>query len=238
MSPVRLPAVIDGFVADAKPLGIRGLSLRDLGDVLYSDFDDQKPVNREQSRIIAEWQFAELAEAFPDLMVSGGNAYSLPYAKTIVNAPASANGFNIEDETVPFYQLVLHGYADIAGKPFNQADDQFSRANILKAIETGTNVYYRWTAKLPPELSSSEGRLFYANHYADWFDEAVKAFEEVNEVLRPVRHLTIDKHERLAEGVYRTVYEDGTAIIVNYNDKPVTMKDITVEAESYWIGGT
>lgn len=237
LSPVRLPGVIDGFVADAKELGINGLSLRDLGNVLNSDFDDKKPVNREQSRAIVESQFAELAEVFPNLMVSGGNAYSLPYANTIVNAPLSANGFNIEDETVPFYQLVMHGYVDMAGKPFNQADDQFSRANMLKAIETGTNVYYRWVAKLPQEITSTEGRQLYANDYADWFNEAVQAFEEVNKALRSVRHLTIEKHEQLAEGVYRTVYEDGTSIIVNYNDKPVKVKDITVDAESYWIGG-
>ncbi|MDR9855723.1 DUF5696 domain-containing protein [Paenibacillus sp. VCA1] len=237
LSPVRLPNVVKGFIDDAKPLGLGGLSLRDLGDTVYSDFDSKKEVNRQETRLIAESQISALAHNFPDLLANGGNAYALPYVQTIVNAPTAANGFNIEDETVPFYELVLHGYADLAGKPFNQAEDQFSRANILKAIETGTNVYYRWVAELPEELTSPVGLEMYANEYGNWLDEAIQAYQEVNEALRSVRHLAIQKHERLMEGVYETVYEDGTSIIVNYNDKPVEVKGARIDAESYRMGG-
>ncbi|WP_098741495.1 DUF5696 domain-containing protein [Paenibacillus sp. EZ-K15] len=237
LSPVRLPAVIRSFTKAVKPLGIGGLSLRDLGDTLYSDFDQKKPADRQQSAVIVGSQLIELSADFPDLMASGGNAYLLPYAQTIVNAPAASSGFNLEDESVPFYQMVLHGYADLAGLPFNQADDQSARKNILKAIETGSNVYYRWVYSMPSELKSPAARELYAAGYADWVEEAAAAYKEVNEALKPVRHLRISRHEKLSEGVYRTTYEDGTAITVNYNDKPVSPGGYAVGALSYRIGG-
>ncbi|MFD0712737.1 DUF5696 domain-containing protein [Paenibacillus sp. GCM10027626] len=237
LSPVRLPAVIRSFAKEVQTLGISGLSLRDLGDALYSDFDQKKPVDRQQSAAVIESQLLELSAEFPDLMASGGNAYMLPYAQTIVNAPAASSGFNLEDEQVPFYQMVLHGYADLAGQPFNQADDQSVRKNILKAIETGSSVYYRWTYSAPSELKSATARELYAAGYADWLKEAAAAYKEVNEAMKPVRHLCISRHEQLAEGVYRTTYEDGTAFTVNYNDKPISADGYTVGALSYRIGG-
>lgn len=237
LAPVRLPGVVHRFLAEAEKLGMDGIALRDLGEGVYSDFDPNKPVNRQQAAAIIESQLIDLSAAIPNVLISGGNAYSVAYADTIVNAPMSSSGFHIEDETVPFYQMVLHGYFDLAGEPFNQSLDQSVRKNVLKAIETGSNVYYRWTYHKPGDLSSKDHQSLYSNRYRDWLEEAVESYREVNEALRAVRHLAIEDHEKLAEGVYRTKYEDGTTIIVNYNDAPVSAGDVTVEASSYWMGG-
>ena len=46
----------------------------------------------------------------------------------------------------------------------------------------------------------------------------------VENALSGVSQLSIIKHEKLDEGVYSTLYEDGTQIIVNYNDNDVLYK--------------
>jgi hypothetical protein len=44
-------------------------------------------------------------------------------------------------------------------------------------------------------------------------------------------------HEKLAEGVYQTTYENGSFALVNYNDFPVQAGGHNVEAKSYVTGG-
>ena len=58
------------------------------------------------------------------MLITGGNAYALPYADQIVNVPMESSHFNIVDETVPFYQMVIHGSIDYAGSPINLHDEQ------------------------------------------------------------------------------------------------------------------
>jgi hypothetical protein len=44
-----------------------------------------------------------------------------------------------------------------------------------------------------------------------------------------VQGQTIKNHEKLAEGVYRTTFEKGREIVVNYNSKPVEIEGVRVE---------
>ncbi|MCU6711142.1 DUF5696 domain-containing protein [Paenibacillus sp. J5C_2022] len=236
LSPDLLPGIVDGFLRGVSAKGWSSLSLRDLGDELYANYDEERPINRQQSAALAEAATKELRAEVSDLMLSGGNGYAAPYAKAIVNAPIASNGYNITDESVPFYQLVFHGYMDMAAKPFNTALDQDGHINLLQAIESGSTVHYSWYHDADVNLMQSRSTNLYAHAYKDWIDEAARVYREADEALRNVRHQLMVKHEKLASGVYRTTYEDGTAICVNYNRFPVTVEGMTIEARSYWKG--
>ena len=45
----------------------------------------------------------------------------------------------------------------------------------------------------------------------------------------------LTKHERLADGVFRSTYSNGTSIIVNYNKTAYNANGVTVEAEGYAV---
>src|SRR5699024_7482751 len=47
LSPKKLPDYVGGFIDDYVKLNIEGLSLRDMGNELNSDFRDKKVINRE-----------------------------------------------------------------------------------------------------------------------------------------------------------------------------------------------
>lgn len=237
LSPGKLDAVIDGFLHDYGKLGMDAVSLRDLGSDIHSDFRLSQTINRQEAKQINEKELERIQKAAPDLMVNGGNAFSLKYAKHLVNLPQTSSMFQIADESVPFAQMVLHGYVEYAGKPYNYADDQDLRTNVLRSLETGSNVYYRWICADPSELNETASEDLYAVYYKTWFDEAVKAYEEVNAVLRQVRGQTIVAHEKLGQDVYRTTYENGKSVTVNYGKKAISVGGITVGAESYAVGG-
>jgi len=237
LSPRKMDWVVGEFLPDYAAFNPGAISIRDLGNHVYSDFARNRESTREGTKNIVMNQLQKITEQAPEMMVNGGNAYALPYADHVVNAPLASNQFNLVNESVPFYQMVLHGFLDYAGTPYNFADEQDVRRNVLRSLETGSNVYYSWITNDPSLLKDTEYSYLYANYYEHWFDEAVQAYHEVNAVLKQVRGQHIVKHERLAEGVYKTEYEQGLQIVVNYGEKSVTVDGVTVEAGGYVVKG-
>jgi hypothetical protein len=44
-------------------------------------------------------------------------------------------------------------------------------------------------------------------------------------------------HQKLAKGVYMTEYEDGTKVIVNYNESAYTHNQTEIAAKNYIVEG-
>ncbi|WP_422656901.1 DUF5696 domain-containing protein [Paenibacillus sp. EC2-1] len=237
LSPKKLPDLVASFLKDYEPLQVGGLSLRDLGDMMISDVTSGRTTDREQSAAIIADSVKLLQEKVGNTMVSGGNANVLPYVKTIVDAPLKSSMLNFADEEIPFYQLVLHGYMDYAGSPINMSPDQSYKSNVLKTLETGSNVYYQWFYEKPSAVRNTEFNDLYSASYSNWLDEAVQYYRETNDVMRGLRTQTIVNHEKLADHVYRTTYESGTSITVNYNQTDVIVNGTSIAAEGYLVGG-
>jgi hypothetical protein len=237
LSPVKLPAVVDGFLSDYAKLGLSGVSLRDMGDEVNSDFNPGNPVSRQEALETIVRESGKMKQQIGSLMVNGGNAYMIPFTSVVVNAPTASNGMNITDEDVPFYQITLHGYMDLSGSPFNMDQNQNPRVSMLKALETGSNVFYQWYYNQASAVKDTAYNSLYALHYKDWFDEAVSIYKEANEVLAEVRDQAIVGHRKLADQVMETTFENGRSIIINYNKTAVQVNGLTIDAESYQLGG-
>jgi hypothetical protein len=159
----------------------------------------------------------------------------LPYAKSILNVPLESSGFNITDHSVPFYQMVIHGYIDYAGSPVNLSADQNPQQQLLKALETGSNLYFNWFYEEPSSIKETEFNHLFSSNYKLWLDDAITMYNEANEVLNEVREKSITSHKKLIEGVYETTFGEDYSVIVNYNEKTVVVDGITIEAENYKI---
>ncbi|SDY95361.1 hypothetical protein SAMN05421736_104307 [Evansella caseinilytica] len=235
LSPGKLPDYAEQFLDDYRKLNFQGLSLRDLGNELHSDFRETNVVDREEAKMIVSNQLEELAADIPDILAVGGNAMVLPYAKTILHAPLSSSEFNITDRSVPFYQMVVRGYLDYAGTPMNLRADQSASTLLLKSLETGASVYFQWFYQGAAAVKDTEFDYMYSSNYRLWLEDAAKIYAEVNEVLNPVRTEPITAHEQLAAGVYKTTYGSDYSVIVNYNDKAVVIDGIVIDAEGYTV---
>ena len=166
-------------------------------------------------------------------MVDGGNAYSLPYADYITNIPEESNNFHITDESIPFLQMVIRGYVDYTGEPINLASD-YKRA-MLKKIEVGSGVHFRFIYAENPAVKETYYDNYYSCEYRIWLDRALEFYKEFNDALGDVSNQAIIKHEKLAENVYKTVFENGTQVIVNYNKQPVNVEGISIEGLDYKV---
>ncbi|WP_128655484.1 DUF5696 domain-containing protein [Paenibacillus sp. 598K] len=237
VSPKALPSIVDGFIADYRRTGLTGLSLRDFGSELNGDYNRAGVIDREAAKGIVREQLARLGEAAEELLIEGGNAYAAPYARHIVDAPMTSSGFNITDESIPLFQLVYHGYVSYAGTPWNLADNQDARINFLQALESGAGLHYTWFHAEASAIKMTGFDHYYSADYRSWLDEAARQYRELDEAIGDVSGQPIVDHRRVAEGVYKTTYDGGKTVVVNYNDAAVEVDGVRIDAMDYGIGG-
>lgn len=239
LAPQVVTTVVDRFLQDYNKRALSGLSLADLGDILYGNYRKGSEVDRTQAAQVVVDQARKIQEAMPDtnVIVNGGNAYLLPFADHIVNVQMSDSGFNIADESVPFYQMVLHGYASYTGAPFNLKQSSDIREYVLSSLEHGSNLHFTWIYGDNSLVKETDFNYLYSVNYKNLLDDAVAAYHEVNAVLKQVAGLKMKKHEVAEHGVRRMEYEDSTTIIVNYNSYDVQADGITIKARDYYVGG-
>ncbi|SFF28700.1 hypothetical protein SAMN05216378_5796 [Paenibacillus catalpae] len=235
LSPAKLPYFVDQFMAGYDDYKIDSVSLRDLGDLLHADYRADRVIFRDTAKNIVTEQLGKLEKEFPHLLLTGGNAYALPYADKLVNVPMGDSGFNIVDETVPFYQMVIHGYMDYAGSPLNLDDEQDLQHQLLRSVEYGAAPHFLWTYEPSSQLKFTAYDLYFSTEYTSWIEDAANMYAKANEALGGLRTQPISDRIVHQEGVVEVRYGNGAAVYVNYTDKPVTVGGMTIEAENFAV---
>jgi len=168
------------------------ISVSTLGTELNSDFDEDDPYNREDSKAFTVEALQSLSKKY-NVMVDGGNAYTLQYADHLINVPTESSNFLRASASVPFYAMVLHGYVNYTGSAINMEGDlQYA---ILKSIENGASLYFTLCYDNTSSLKGSdEYNRYYSVSYEDWKDELVAYYTEVNEALGDLQTTAIVDH--------------------------------------------
>ena len=175
-------------------------------------------------------------ESLGSVTAGGGNGYVLEFADMVTDIPTEDCGYQMTTESVPFYQMVVHGYADYTGKAMNLSSD--SERQLLKWIEYGYIPYFEITYESADKLIRSDYSELFTSEFAIWRDRIIEDHAVMREALEGVRTEEIVSHTRLKDGVYRTVYGNGTRIYVNYGSLPVTVEGVEIGAGDYAaVGG-
>ncbi len=236
LSPFKLAMHVDKFMKNYLNMPVGGVALRDIGKELNSDFKEERLVDRQDAEKIVEEQTKKFYDSGLSIMVSNGHAYTLPYVDSIINMPLANSNYIVESESIPFYQIVVHGCVNYAGEPVNLAVNY--KQNILKSFETGAGLYYKWIYADPSVLKNSYNYSeLYSLGYKDWFEQAINLYEDLNSTIGDVTDQLIIDHRKLSDGVYQTTYEEGKSIIVNYNKKAVTIDGFEIEPENFRVVG-
>ena len=102
-------------------------------------------------------------------------------------------------------------------------------------IEYGGVPYFQLMAADGSAIKNTDYSYYCSNNYNIWKEKMIAAYSEANQALASVQDARMIKHEQLAEGVYQTTYEDGTAVIVNYNDTAYNGNGVTAEARNWSV---
>ncbi len=176
-----------------------GISVSTLGTTLNSDFDEDEPFNREDSKGFTADAFAHFAEKYGKVLTQGGNSYTWKYVDYITDVALDSSRFSQSSASVPFLGMVLHGYVEIAGTPLNM-EGNIDYA-LLKAIESGASLKFILSYRNTNNLKNYEDlSKYYSVRYDIWYDDVIETYNELNSVLADLQTSTIVKHE-FVEGV-------------------------------------
>ena len=250
LTPRLVPVLAKSYKeAFEKIIDNKQISLGNIGKDLNSNYKVGSILNRTQ----ALDAHIEALDLFHDddyeILVTTGNDYTWKYADHIVDLPIGASEYLSSTGSIPFIQMVLHGHIQYAASPFNISADY--ETHILKCLETGSGVIFRWMYDDNGVFDNTTFYDFYSLHYSDSFDRAVAIYKEVAPILDKVTSEQITLHENAAaylkgvtnaEGeriatsnVFHVVYGNGTVeLYINYNSSDVELEDgKTVPALGY-----
>ncbi len=174
-----------------------GISVGTLGSDLNSDFDKKDPYNREDSKSLIKDLLAQISEDFGNVMINGGNMYSVQYADYILATPLDSSQYLRTSEAIPFMGMVLHGYVQFSGEALNMAGD--IDYEILKAVENGAVPYFMLAYENTDILKKdTEYKKMYSVNFKIWAESGlVEKYKILNEALKDVQDKIIVNHEFL-----------------------------------------
>ncbi len=230
LRPDKLLSYGRKYLASAEKAGV-GIAFDSVGSILYTDFDAGHFSDRKQ---LADNITALLAEAGRDgleLLVDGGNGFAAGQAGRVGGAPTTSSGQDLESVSIPFYQIVLHGLAELSGDSLNFAPDP--ETEFLRRLQTGTELKYSYIANSDYRLRETSLNFLY-NCSASAAEQIREQQEAFNRVHTKLQHVIIDRYQMLGN-VSKTTYENGTVIYVNFGDQEEIVDGITVPAKGYQI---
>ncbi len=226
-------SMFEKILPDLNFSGKYGLSVSGAGSILYDDYNKHCGMTRQQT---ANSLSALLDKAGKDapLMVNEPNDYALKYADFVSNLYQNSSGYHILGESVPFYQMVISGTVpyslDIAG---NLSSD--FRITRLRWAEYGAVPYFVVSADGSAALSETAADIFFAIDFEEQSEQISKTVTEFEALHKKLQNSTLCSHSKVADNVYRSDFENGASVYVNYNDQEVTVQGITVPAMDYVV---
>lgn len=237
VTPKMAAAALEETLSNTENLRGAHVSLSTMGDTLYSDFTNKASgLDRSNTRLLWEDMLRLADRETEKLLVDGGNGYALPHVSHVYNAPMKCTFYDIEDEDVPFYQILLHGYVSYSTEPMNLSSNPQNL--VLKAVETGSSLSACLMYAENHALTDTNLEYVFSGNYETWMEMLCEAYERVTPVLREVAQATIVGHECLLKDVYKTQYSNGSVVYVNYSGKDVQADGYTIPAKDFvHIGG-
>ena len=231
LSPSKLSEYIEGFKKSFKKTGLNQFASADLGSTSGSDFNRKKTVDRQESIDISVEALKSLSEN--KIMGEYPNLYALAYINTITDMPLCDSGYSMADQSVPFYPMVVRGYLDYAPPPINFAADYHTA--LLQAVEYGAGLSFLLMHEDPALLKETDYNYFYTGNKKDWEALSIKDYSRLNSDLKALQGLKMISHSQKAFNVYKTEYEGGKCVYVNYTQNEVSIDGISVGAMDYTV---
>jgi len=231
-SPLAITNAFSGFFSKYSDLGIGNISLRNVGINLDGDYSDKNGTDREKAADLLLQQVTKVSKDYK-VMTNGANAYMLNQIDYCCDIPLTYNGYDNTDKSVPFLQMVLSGKINYSGPVMNLGGDM--KNMLLNMAAVAADPYCVITAQNANEVRNSNYSFLYSTNYTYLKDEILNLLPQYIEDMSAVSGRQIVDYIELSDKVYKTVFEGGTAVIVNYGSSDAEFAGVTYKAKSYTV---
>lgn len=208
---------------------IGAIGVSSLGTILASDFNEDAPITREDSKYYTEELLKQIKKDNGNVLVSGGNAYTIPYVTDIVDFSLDNSGYSISSASVPFAGMVLHGYVNYAGTAMNMEGDV--QYKLLKSLENGAALYFTLSYENTDLLKdSTDLSSYYAVNFDLWLPKVTSFYKTLNDAIGSLQDATITSHE--FEKAFRMDESSSAIMFGTYNKLSADCKQARAEYEA------
>lgn len=232
LSPLKYEFFYQRYLDSYKDLGLRGVSFSALGDVLTAD-NRTNGIGRQDAQKTVASVVASAGKEYA-VMLDGGNAYAAALATHVIESPAESSRYILFDETVPFWQIVFHGYVHYSLSPVNQSGNPDLAA--LKCLEYGASPLYSLVGRNREQLIDSRMLFLFSADFDKWTDTLCAQYADLSSVLQSLSDREITGHHILSADIRRTDYGD-VSVYVNYGDAPADIDGAQIPARGYAVKG-
>lgn len=230
-SAARLERLRASWLSQAAALGVSGLTWEDAGTYLYDD----ESAGGMQRAAMADFYGSLLADTRKTLGVSaveGGSAYALSGADILREIPENSTLYYFGDESIPLYQMIVHGSVSYTGQPVNVFYDETRQT--LQMLEYGYTPCFELAYQSNGDLIDTDYNMVFSLTYQTW-KERIGEMAALSEETKSLRALYMVRHERLTKDVSCVLYSDGSRLYVNYASQAYDSPHGTVDAGGYLL---
>ena len=222
---------------DKAKFSYSGLAVDDAGQLLVGDYRNKANISRAHALPKITSALKTLAKG-DTLLLAAPNDYALKFATTVYDLPDNDNGHKVEDESVPFLQLVLDGSCVYTGKAWNESAYMGIWRELNFAVESKSCPHFVFSYEdeeifLHTEDTDSES--YFMTQYEQWLDLISVAYARYDAFWQLVKDARIEKHEIPQYGLRRVTYDNGVVVYINYNSGIRTQDGIEVPARDFVI---
>lgn len=233
LNPSASSKYIKGYISKIFMFEKTGLALEKVGEMLYADYNKKNPSSRSQTLKAQEDIFILASEHEMPIGADGGNEYVLKYADHLFNIPVGSSNYHFTDETIPFFQMVIHGIVPYFSEPGNLAYNLAQQK--LQWIEYGCMPLFELTYENTVKLKHTKYNKLFNSQYESWIDTIADIYTEFNERLKETWNAQIIQHEKINDDLVKVVYSNGIIIYINYGDNEQHCEGYRIKAQDYIV---
>lgn len=230
VSPSTLMKSAIKLIKSAEKMGVTSVSVSDIVCSVSADYNKSGVYDPAQTRAIYEKYLGKLKGEGLNIQSDAAGVYAFPYISKIWNVPMQSSNYLIEDESVPFYSMVIRGKIPYVGSPVNCSSDR--QSEFLRSVEIGAGLQFSWIAANAENIVNSEER-YYDRLYTDTADIAADCEKRYTELYDILRDAEILSHLKAENNVSITEYSNGVKVYVNFSENAAEIDGKNIPAKDF-----
>ncbi len=235
LSPYYYSDVFGDIAENYYNAGISGVSIGNLTSSLYGDYG-KREISRADAKQLAVEGYKLLTDKLEKgILADTANAYAIPYASHITNVPLTSSRFDIFNEDIPFYQMVLHGIVPYSSTAVNGSADH--NKQLLMAAATGSYLNYDMLYEEASELKDTDFDVYFYANYDNHILSAAAEYRLLKPLYEEIADDCITGFKTDEKGNITVTYSGGTVVKADFTENTLAFGGQTIDLDEIGKGG-